>query len=79
MSTDSGRSESLRELLKAEFVMLEEVAGLLVKLLKVIEVVVLRGVGNGQEVVSSKNFKTKIFELYPIWEWVKTSLLSTYS
>ena len=52
---------------------------MLVKLLKVIEVVVLRGVGNGQEVVSSKNFKTKIFELYLIWEWVKTSLLSTYS
>ena len=43
--------------------MLEEVARLLVKLLKVIEVVVLRGVGNGQEVVSSKNFKTKIFKV----------------
>ena len=69
----------MRELLKALFVMLEEVARLLVKLLKVIEVVVLRGVGNGQEVVSSKNFKTKIFKLYLIWEWVKTSLLSTYS
>ena len=59
--------------------MLEEVSGLLVKLLKVIEVVVLRGVGNGQVVVSSKNFKTKRFKLFPIWEWVKPSLLMTFS
>ena len=68
----------MRELLKALFVMLEEVARLLVKLLKVIEVVLLRGVGNEQEVVSSKNFKTKIFKLHPIWEWVKPSLLMTF-
>ena len=68
----------MRELLKALFVMLEEVARLLVKLLKVIEVVLLRGVGIGQEVVSSKNFKTKISKLYPIWEWVKPSLLMTF-